>query len=150
MDRKTVLFVWMFTLVGLSFLLRETSKAGEEANKIQTRERFIITGTLVKEDGAPVTEGAVTLHKAKGSGYTVQADKSGVILNPSSKPDSKGQFKIEAVPEFLGKEREITFTFAYPSGFANQLRDPKTKSPMIIKVHPEAKKLDLGKITVGQ
>src|SRR4051812_33455976 len=108
MDRKTRLSsIGMFASVGLSFLLTKTSRAGEEAKKIQAKEKFIITGTLVNEDGSPVTEGTVTLYRAAGSGYSVRADKEGILHDPEGKPDSKGQFKIEAGPESLGEKQEI-------------------------------------------
>src|SRR4051812_34846279 len=75
-------------------------------------ETFIISGTLVSDDGRPIEGARVMVAEAKDAGYAMSIGEDGSLENPSVMTDARGRFSITARRSLFRSSRE--FILAVP------------------------------------
>ena len=121
---------------------KQTSSNQAAAIKSDT---LTIIGTLTRIDGSPFNfEYSIRLHKVKGTGYSYEIGKDGVILNPSTHLNANGTFSLKVHRIF------ITDTAGVPSEFTleqrgNVIQDSKGVMA-VFKIDKELDTLNLDKL----
>jgi hypothetical protein len=146
---KRILVIAVLAIAASSFAFSQGT--GEKANKerADARQEFLITGTVVDSDGAPVADKTVYLFPVRLGRVTmtlkVEGGRSAGISDLSAKTNKQGSFTMKVPEEVLrdGGELAIGVPEHPPSALS---RDGK---PLTFRIADRSVgKLDLGKLTL--
>jgi hypothetical protein len=108
---------------------------------------FLVSGTLVSGDNAPIVGARVMIAEAKDAGFAISIDEGGALQNPAGTTDDVGTFSI-AVRRSLFKERQ-EFVVVVPlfGGTAQPMR--LGGGGVTVKIDKTKRVYELGKIAHG-
>jgi hypothetical protein len=107
-------------------------------------ETFIISGTLVTDDGSPIEGASVMVAEAKDAGYAIGIGDNGLPENPSVITDARGRFSITVRRSLFRSRRE--FILAVPLFAAMPRPISLHRDRATIKIDGGTAEYKLGKI----
>jgi len=113
---------WL-SLILVATSVRASPMHGQRQAATKTAdETFVVSGTLVSDDKAPIVGARVMVAEAKNAGYAIDIDEGGVFQNPAEITDAEGRFSI-AVRRSLFKERpEFVVVVPFFAGTTKPMR----------------------------
>jgi hypothetical protein len=83
-----------FTVIGILFCalvpgITQTPQPGSQRDQGTPHDTFIVSGTLVRQDGSPIAGIWVQIVEAKGSGFVIRPGKGGVLENPDATTEAR-------------------------------------------------------------
>jgi hypothetical protein len=127
----------------------QLSASDERTEQHAQSTRLFITGTLVNVNGSPrPNEELWAFGNRLGR---IKVGKKGRLLNPTTKTDEKGRFRLEFDRKLFGTEDIIIGVMYTPPGayssFAALQNDKGI--PVSLKIDPKVTNVSLGKIKVS-
>lgn len=120
-----------------------------EATHTANDGTVVISGTLVNEDGSPVTYGYITICPREGDDCRIVAE-GGILLNPRCKLDDEGRFNLKLDPNAFG-EVDGFMVLADLDLMSTSLGEPVVDEngfPLLLSFSGTGGEYDLGRITV--
>jgi len=115
--------------------------------KIKIKGNIYITGTMIQMNGKPLKGANIYFLLSKIFFLT---NEEGVIINPKTKSDEKGQFLLKVPYKFINKNKEYFISFSHTMQLHNIIIECKDESPSPTLVFNGNKLSNICKIDIGQ
>ncbi len=125
---------------------RQLSTSNERTEQHAQGTRLVISGILVNADGSPLPDKEVWAFGNRLG--RIKVGEKGRLLNPRTKTDEKGQFRLEFNRKLFGAE-DIVIAVGYGAylNFAGLQNDKGI--PVVLKIEPGVTNVSLGRIKVS-